>query len=86
MAGKGEAADPGWEEDPPGGRSARVREAVHDAVVELHAAGEIDAAIPRIAERAGVNPTSVYRRWGSRDHLLLTALSAGPARDAGRSG
>ncbi|MGK3199551.1 TetR/AcrR family transcriptional regulator [Amycolatopsis sp. MEPSY49] len=57
----------------PGGRSARVRDAVHDAVVELLAAGEIDATIPRIAERAGVNPTSIYRRWGSRDHLLLDA-------------
>ena len=57
----------------PGGRSARVRDAVHDAVVELLVAGEIDAAIPKIAERAGVNPTSIYRRWGSRDHLLLDA-------------
>jgi AcrR family transcriptional regulator len=57
----------------PGGRSARVRDAVHDAVVELLAAGEIDAAIPKIAERAGVNPTSIYRRWGSRDTLLLDA-------------
>ncbi|GAB3138153.1 TetR/AcrR family transcriptional regulator [Amycolatopsis sp. NPDC004378] len=57
----------------PGGRSARVRDAVHDAVVELLAAGEIDATVPRIAERAGVNPTSIYRRWGGRDHLLLDA-------------
>jgi AcrR family transcriptional regulator len=57
----------------PGGRSARVRDAVHEAVVELLAAGDIDAAIPKIAERAGVNPTSIYRRWGSRDHLLLDA-------------
>ncbi|MFJ1762432.1 TetR/AcrR family transcriptional regulator [Amycolatopsis sp. NPDC088138] len=57
----------------PGGRSARVRDAVHDAVVELLAAGEIDATVPKIAERAGVNPTSVYRRWGSRDNLLLDA-------------
>jgi len=57
----------------PGGRSARVRDAVHEAVVELLAAGEIDATIPKIAERAGVNPTSIYRRWGSRDHVLLDA-------------
>lgn len=57
----------------PGGRSARVRDAVHDAVVELLAIGEINAAIPKIAERAGVNPTSVYRRWGSREQLLLDA-------------
>ncbi|MBE8524892.1 TetR/AcrR family transcriptional regulator [Amycolatopsis sp. H6(2020)] len=72
----------------PGGRSARVRDAVHDAVVELLAAGEIDAAIPKIAERAGVNPTSIYRRWGSRDALLLDAAvtrlrSTSPIPDTG---
>ncbi|MET8846658.1 TetR/AcrR family transcriptional regulator C-terminal ligand-binding domain-containing protein [Amycolatopsis sp. NPDC004625] len=57
----------------PGGRSARVRDAVHDAVVDLLVIGEINAAIPKIAEKAGVNPTSVYRRWGSREQLLLDA-------------
>ncbi|MFJ7210685.1 TetR/AcrR family transcriptional regulator [Amycolatopsis sp. NPDC098790] len=57
----------------PGGRSARVRDAVHDAVVELLSLGDINAAIPKIAERAGVNPTSIYRRWGSREQLLLDA-------------
>ncbi|KDN16563.1 TetR/AcrR family transcriptional regulator [Amycolatopsis rifamycinica] len=72
----------------PGGRSARVRDAVHDAVVELLAAGEIDAAIPKIAERAGVNPTSIYRRWGSREALLLDAAvtrlrSTSPIPDTG---
>ncbi|MDT7801883.1 MAG: hypothetical protein QOI78_5316 [Actinomycetota bacterium] len=29
--------------------------------------------VPKIAERAGANPTSVYRRWGNRDNLLLVA-------------
>lgn len=57
----------------PGGRSARVRDAVHAAAIELLVAGETDVAIPRIAERAGVNPTSVYRRWGTRENLLLDA-------------
>jgi AcrR family transcriptional regulator len=57
----------------PGGRSARVRDAVHRAATELLVEGETDAAIPRIAERAGVNPTSVYRRWGSRENVLLDA-------------
>ncbi|WP_020667504.1 TetR/AcrR family transcriptional regulator [Amycolatopsis nigrescens] len=57
----------------PGGRSARVRDAVHQAVVELLVAGEFEAAIPKIAERAGVNPTSIYRRWGTRENLLLDA-------------
>jgi AcrR family transcriptional regulator len=57
----------------PGGRSARVRDAVHEAVVDLLAEGRIDVAIPKIAAHAGVNPTSIYRRWGSRDHLLVDA-------------
>jgi len=56
----------------PGGRSARVRDVVHRAATELLLEGS-DAAIPKIAERAGVNPTSVYRRWGSRENLLLDA-------------
>jgi AcrR family transcriptional regulator len=60
----------------PGGRSARVRDAVHAAAVDLLVAGEFDATIPQIAERAGVNPTSVYRRWGNRENLLLDAAVA----------
>ncbi|MER8184642.1 TetR/AcrR family transcriptional regulator [Kitasatospora sp. NPDC094015] len=55
----------------PGGRSARVRAAVHLAVTEL--AAQTDPAqltIPAVAERAGVNPTTVYRRWGTLQALL----------------
>ncbi|MFY4722741.1 TetR/AcrR family transcriptional regulator [Streptomyces sp. LaBMicrA B280] len=55
----------------PGGRSARVRAAVHQAVADL--AGERDVSqltIPAVAERAGVNPTTVYRRWGTLQALL----------------
>ncbi|TDV55137.1 TetR/AcrR family transcriptional regulator [Actinophytocola oryzae] len=59
----------------PGGRSAKVRDAVHRAAIELLAAGELDAAIPRIAEQAGVHPTSVYRRWGTRENLLMDAAA-----------
>lgn len=57
----------------PGGRSARVRDAVHQAAIDLLVEGTADVAIPKIAQRAGVNPTSVYRRWGSRENLLLDA-------------
>jgi len=54
-----------------GGRSARVTAAVHDAVVGLLAEGEPSAlTIPQVAARAGVNPTSVYRRWGDVPTLL----------------
>ncbi|WP_029605008.1 TetR/AcrR family transcriptional regulator [Kozakia baliensis] len=55
-----------------GGRSAVVRAKV------LHAAGELILAkgpervtIPEIAQRAGVAVTSLYRRWGDANTLLL---------------
>ncbi|MEA2191306.1 MAG: hypothetical protein QOI73_1427 [Solirubrobacteraceae bacterium] len=55
----------------PGGRSARVRAAVHRAVEELLAEGPAAAlTIPLIAARAGVHPTTVYRRWESLPELL----------------
>lgn len=55
----------------PGGRSARVRVAVHRAVEELVAEGPGEAlTIPVIAARAGVHATTVYRRWGSVAQLL----------------
>jgi AcrR family transcriptional regulator len=55
----------------PGGRSARVRAAVHRAVVDLvDEIGADKVTIPVVARRAGVNPSSVYRRWGSVSALL----------------
>lgn len=58
-----------------GGRSARVREKVHDATVEvLLEAGLEGFGIPEVAERAGVHKTSIYRRWGDASGLLLDAL------------
>ncbi|MFJ6096170.1 TetR/AcrR family transcriptional regulator [Williamsia muralis] len=55
----------------PGGRSARVQSAVYTAVGELVSEGYRETmTIPQVAERAGVNPTSIYRRWGVMDALL----------------
>ncbi|MET8828061.1 TetR/AcrR family transcriptional regulator [Streptomyces sp. NPDC004610] len=60
-----------------GGRSARVRRAVLDATLEAVAEHGPDAVgIPEIARRAGVHETSVYRRWGTREHLVVDALLA----------
>ena len=61
----------------PGGRSAKVTAAVHRAVVELLADGGAAAlTVPQVAARAGVNATSVYRRWGDVAGLLAdTALA-----------
>ncbi|MGV9709266.1 TetR/AcrR family transcriptional regulator C-terminal ligand-binding domain-containing protein [Gordonia sp. NPDC003424] len=55
----------------PGGRTARVRSAVYRAVGTLVDSGRGSTmTIPQIAEVAGVNPTTVYRRWGTVDALL----------------
>lgn len=56
----------------PGGRSERVKTAVFDAVEHLIAEGSGEVpSMATIAERAGVNPTSLYRRWG--DASILAA-------------
>lgn len=65
----------GADERPPvrreGGRSARVRAAVFAAAAELIAEGGAERlSIPAVAARAGVNPTTVYRRWGDAAGLL----------------
>ena len=61
----------------PGGRSARVVAAVHAAVNELVADGNTgDVTVSEIAERAGVNPTSIYRRWGTLEALMLDVEEA----------
>ncbi|MEU3011293.1 TetR/AcrR family transcriptional regulator [Nocardia asteroides] len=67
------------EEDPPqrrpGGRSARVREAVHQAVLDAIVEHGVDrVGIPDISRRAGVRDSSIYRRWGSRENLILDVL------------
>lgn len=55
----------------PGGRSARVQASVHRAVQELLAERErADVTVPLIAARAGVTPSTIYRRWGDLPELL----------------
>ncbi len=55
----------------PGGRSARVQEAVHSAVRELESEVGRDAlTVPLVAQRAGVTPSTIYRRWGDLQELL----------------
>lgn len=55
----------------PGGRSARIQQAVHQAVLELQL--KIDPSqinVPCIAKKAGVTPSTIYRRWGNLATLL----------------
>lgn len=58
----------------PGGRAARIQAAVLEAVETLRqekAASEI--TVPMIAARAGVTPSTIYRRWGDLSQLLADA-------------
>ncbi len=54
-----------------GGRSARIQEAVHNATQALlKEVGRGEITVPMIAERAGVTPSTLYRRWGDLAQLL----------------
>jgi AcrR family transcriptional regulator len=56
----------------PGGRSARNKEAVFEAVAALLAErGHEAITMTDIAERAGVAATSLYRRWGDVRALMM---------------
>ncbi|VTU28831.1 Bacterial regulatory proteins, tetR family [Variovorax sp. PBS-H4] len=55
----------------PGGRSARVQVAVHTATRQLiDEQGRASVTVPMIAARAGVTPSTIYRRWGDLAELL----------------
>jgi AcrR family transcriptional regulator len=59
----------------PGGRSARVRSAVLNAALEeIAAVGYGSLSLEGVAKRAGVHKTTLYRRWGDRENLVLEAM------------
>jgi AcrR family transcriptional regulator len=59
----------------PGGRSARVRAAVLEAAFESLADRGYEAtSLPEVARHAGVHPTTIYRRWHSKQGLLTDAM------------
>ncbi len=61
----------------PGGRSARVQESVHSAVRDLLETHERSSVtVPMIAARAGVTPSTIYRRWGDLSALLADVALA----------
>lgn len=64
-----------------GGRSAAVVAAVHQAAIEI--LGELgfdEMQLPDVAVRAGVNKTTVYRRWPTKTQLVLDLMSMLAAR------
>jgi AcrR family transcriptional regulator len=66
----------------PGGRTARTRAAVLDALVaELMEHGYAGASVERVAARAGIAKTTVYRRWGGLDGLLADLMAGYAAQE-----
>jgi AcrR family transcriptional regulator len=60
----------------PGGRTARTRVAVLQAVIsELAENGYAGTTVERIAARAGVAKTTIYRRWGGLNGLLADVMA-----------
>jgi len=61
----------------PGGRTARVRAQVLDAVrAELAEGGHAALTMEGVAARAGVHRTTVYRRWRDVGGLLADVIAA----------
>lgn len=64
-------------EQRPGGRSARVRNAILDATSDLlDQVGYSGVTIDEVAMRAGVHKTTVYRRWPTKPELIAAAVGA----------
>ncbi|WP_020390921.1 TetR/AcrR family transcriptional regulator [Kribbella catacumbae] len=62
----------------PGGRTARTRAAVLAAVgEELAEHGYDGLTVDGVAARSGVHRTTVYRRWGTVEGLLVDLLTTG---------
>ncbi|MFD5748437.1 TetR/AcrR family transcriptional regulator [Streptomyces sp. NPDC127033] len=61
----------------PGGRTARIRTQVFDALLaELGEHGYDGLTMDAVAARSGVHRTTVYRRWGDVGGLLADFLDA----------
>ncbi|MGW7057251.1 TetR/AcrR family transcriptional regulator [Streptomyces sp. NPDC054904] len=64
------------------GRGSRMRAAVLAATVEeLAAVGYTALTVERVAQRAGVHKTTIYRNWQHHDRLVAEALAGHFADD-----
>jgi AcrR family transcriptional regulator len=59
---------------PKGGSDAIVRAVLEATLQQLGDRGLAGVSVDEVAKTAGVNKTSVYRRWPSRGALVLAAL------------
>ncbi|QRY53104.1 TetR/AcrR family transcriptional regulator [Mycolicibacterium septicum] len=55
----------------PGGRTARTRQSVHDAVRSLFSEGRDSVTVREVSERSGIHEVTIYRRWGTVESLIL---------------
>jgi AcrR family transcriptional regulator len=56
-------------------RSAQAHKAILDATLELLAKEGIQGlSIEAVADKAGVGKTTIYRRWASKDELVIDAI------------
>jgi AcrR family transcriptional regulator len=58
----------------PGGRAAEIRHAVLTAARDLYVSQETIPTLAEIAAKAGVQRTTLYRRWGNTEAVLLDAV------------
>lgn len=66
----------------PGGRSADVTQRVHEAVLELLVAGGSAAcSYARVADRSGIDRSTLYRRYPDRWEMLIEAFLERVATD-----
>jgi len=66
----------------PGGRTAEVTQRVHSAIVDLLLEGGVHACtFSAVAERAGVERSTLYRRFPDRWEAIIDALIARVALD-----
>ena len=66
----------------PGGRTAEVTQLIHDAILDLLIEGGVQACtFSAVAERAGIERSTLYRRFPDRWEAIIDALMAFAAKD-----
>ena len=66
----------------PGGRTARVQAAVFEATIDLLQKNGYEAlSFATIARHAGVHEATLYRRWRTKEQLIVDAVSSQAAKD-----
>lgn len=58
----------------PGGRTERTKQAVAESVLSELSEGNFSFSVSQIADKAGINRSTVYRRWPNRATLLHEGL------------